>query len=215
MNKVPQSKEDLEGHLSEQICFLQAISKLYDSGHQSTAKHLAVALRVLLYDHPPNSVSLFGQLGIKGILFLDTSPDYIPARRFVSHYGLVTAQFSFGPNSEARFIPKCSIPPPPNYQEKMLAFEKWWSKVVLVDNKGHEFSRRDIVLALSDKLGGAHVDPLIPEQFSRLIKRNSMGLEMKIQGAVIPVSDVELASGRQISHEVIETIKRSSLKYIP
>jgi hypothetical protein len=41
-----------------------------------------------------------------------------------------------------------------------LAFDEWWSQTV-IDTQGHQLNRRDVVMILRDKNGGAHFDTTI------------------------------------------------------
>lgn len=54
-------------------------------------------------------------------------------------------------------------------------FEMWWTHPVVKDVDGTLFSRKDFVLALVDKEGGAHVDPEIEESYNKIANFNSLG----------------------------------------
>jgi hypothetical protein len=62
--KVPQSKEELDQHLSEQLSFLYRSCQSYDAGVDAGAKRIASTLRLLLHD-TTNSTSPLTNLGIK------------------------------------------------------------------------------------------------------------------------------------------------------
>lgn len=213
MVKIPQSIADLENHLREQISFLQASANAYDAGFKGEAKRLAVVIRVLLHDSS-HSISLMTQLGIKGTNFLDTSLDtsydYDP-QNLVSFTGLVLIRkFPGG----AEFVPRCKLPPKPKGEPiKFVSFNDWWNKVVIVDKQKNKFKRCDLVLALSNMMGGAHVDPKLDAPYVALTKNNTLGWRYwdgNEEGDIIPV---ELDSVRQIAHEVLLSIKNSFPQY--
>jgi hypothetical protein len=71
------------------------------------------------------------------------------------------------------------------------------------------FSRKDLVLALANKEGGAHVDPESDAAYSKLAKSNSMGWTYQ-EGAApeVPLEDPVPYALRQISYEVIESVQQ-------
>lgn len=73
------------------------------------------------------------------------------------------------------------------------------------DRKG--FSRADLILTVSNKEGGAHIDPDIPEEWYGLTRENSMGWERFWGPIVISAGSPVPASVRQISYELRETIR--------
>ena len=209
MTKVVQTIEDFENHLKEQISFLQASADAYDSGFKGEAKHLAVVIRVLLHD-TSNSKSLMSLLGIKTMNFLDTSYDYDP-RNLVSFAGLVMIRkFPGG----AELVPRCKLPPKPRGEPmKFVPFDDWWNKVVVVDNQNNKFKRCNLVLTLTNKMGGAHVDPKLDGRYVALTRNNTLGWRYwdgNEKGDIVPV---ELASVRQIAHEVLLSLKNAFPQY--
>ena len=209
MAKISQSKEDLENHLKEQISFLQASSTAYDNGFRGEAKRIAVVIRVLVHD-TKHSTSLMKLLGIKDIDFFDSSSDY-DTQNLLSFLGLVLIKkFPGG----AEYVPKCVIPPKPlNRKYRSIPFEEWWNKVVIVDKHKKRFTRRDLVLSLSNKEGGAHVDPKLDASYIALTRENSLGWRYFIGNLEGDISPIELASMRQISQEIFLTLKSSFPQY--
>jgi hypothetical protein len=209
MTKVDQTIADLENHLKEQISFLQASTDAYDAGFKGEAKRLSVVIRVLVHD-TSHSKSLMNLLGIKSINFLDTSYDYDP-RNLLSFAGLVMIRkFPGG----AEFVPRCKLPPKPKGEPiKFVPFDDWWNKVVVVDNQKNKFKRCDLVLSLSNKMGGAHVDPKLDAAYVALTRNKTLGWRYwdgNEEGDIVPV---ELASVRQIAHEVLLSLKNAFPQY--
>lgn len=97
---IPQTEEELKDQLKAQIGFLIKSSDAYDKGFIDEAKRLATAMRILLYDNPPRSVSLLSLLNMKDIQFYDTSLDYNP-KNLLSMLGLV--MLKAGPDGGSTF----------------------------------------------------------------------------------------------------------------
>jgi hypothetical protein len=74
---------------------------------------------------------------------------------------------------------------------------------------GNVYTRKDLVLLLTEKEGGAHVDPKIDSDYKDLINR--MGWVQAISDGENEIEsripDVELHSMRQIAYELVESIE--------
>ena len=71
-SEYKQSEKELQQHLTDILQALELSSRAFDEGYEGEAKRLAAAIRVLVHD-TPNSKSLLGQLGSKGVQLYDTS----------------------------------------------------------------------------------------------------------------------------------------------
>ncbi|MDA3509304.1 hypothetical protein MJ004_12975 [Acinetobacter junii] len=223
MSKLPQNPYELENHLKENIGFLEASASLFDKGKLSEAKRLAVTCRVLLHD-TNNSNSISNQLGIKKLLrFIDSSTPY-EKKCFNSYLGLLVYRLFVNLNNDKN-LPKRNpelsptlrrvYPHPIQNEVRYKSFEEWWSQIVIEDVYGATFSRRQIVLALSNKDGGAHVDPLLDQDYINLTRHNSHGFNYCDEsGESISIADAALNTMRQIAYEVIETFKDAGYECI-
>lgn len=206
MTKVKLSITDLENHLKEQVAFLQRSAKAFDQGYLVEAKRIAVIVRLLVHD-TTSSKSLLGLLNLKKIRFLATSPEYDENTKDIGSFnGLALLEMNTAEG--ARFIPRCSIPVKSPQPHTWKEFDGWWHKTVIKDAKNQEFSRKKLVLALANKEGGAHVDPELDVDYAALSRDNSMGWYYEAANKKGPVEDIELASCRQIAHEILESLKR-------
>jgi hypothetical protein len=206
MSKVPQSKDELESHLKEQLAFLKASAQAYDGGFKGEAKRLAVVVRILVHDTAA-SKSLLGQLGLKAIPFCDTSYDYDPRKYFLSFHGLAMMMVN---SSGGEYVPRYAVPPKPRGEPlKFVTFDQWWSKVVVVDASKTEFTRRRLVLVMADQEGGAHVDPKLDAAYAALARHNTMALSYRFNEREGDFSGIQLASVRQIAHEILRSIEDS------
>ena len=207
--KVWQTEDELKSHLKEQIEFLRRSSQSYDEGFTSEGKRLAVVIRVLLHD-TQNSTSLLTLLKKKNILFYDTSLDYNP-HNLASTMGLIMMRI--GPN-DARYVPPLDDGPPMRYRKAKIAFEKWWNKIVFVDTKHNKLTRKDLILAVSNKDGGAHIDSKLNKAYADLTRFDSLGWKFIKDGIEKDFATrPELASVRQMSHEVLKSLQDEFPEY--
>ena len=201
--KVKQSKQELLEHLQDHLMFLKSSSAAFDLGHIGEAKRLAVTIRVLFHD-TNNSKSLLGLLKLKqNTGYYDTGFD-LNKKNTISHLGLVGTKSTPGNTTYYAFLDH-EVPGQPR---KFIFFPKWWNKEVIKDNNKNVFSRRDLVLALANKDGGAHVDPSLDQAYAELSRSNSVGVSFSDGVSMQPVKDVEAHSVRQIAYEVEVSIER-------
>lgn len=198
--KVELSEEDLLEHLDEQIDFLKASSTSFDAGFDGEIKRLAISVRVLVHD-TGSSTSLLALLNKKGIQFLDTSLPF-DEQNVMTHSSLI--QISMGQKGN-RVLPFLDDGP----FDRQIDFEPWWNGIVFVDKDRNEFSRKDIVLALANKEGGAHIDNKLDAKYVDLRKNNSLNLHFgTVDGKQVPADDQVPSTMRQIAHELIKTLQK-------
>lgn len=196
--KVQQTIDDLNRQLSEQIDFLQTSANRYDQGHTIEAKRMAVTLRILLHD-TKNCKSLLGQLNKKGIQFHDTTIEDM-SNVTTSYCGLVMVSIGSG---RTKYIAMLDDVP----CKKMVDFDTWWNAIIFRDLEGHQISRKNLVVTMANQDGGAHVDPSINEEYSRLSKGKSLGRMYSVDGKKwFDMLSADLASVRQIAHEVLKSL---------
>jgi hypothetical protein len=119
------------------------------------------------------SRSILGQLGRKGVQFFNSAVQYDPTN-LAEHWGLLVMTAG-GP------LP--AFVAPLDFPRDGLGcwtdFDSWWHGVVFRDAEKREITRAELVLAVRDQDGGAHVDPslrqvyaaLSPPELARLGKR--------------------------------------------
>lgn len=196
--KVQQTIDDLNRQLSEQLDFLQTSANRYDQGHTIEAKRMAVTLRILLHD-TKNCKSLLGQLNKKGIQFHDTTIEDM-SNVTTSYCGLVMVSIGSG---RTKYIAMLDDVP----CKKMVDFDTWWNAIIFRDLEGHQISRKNLVVTMANQDGGAHVDPSINEEYSRLSKGKSLGRMYSVDGKKwFDMLSADLSSVRQIAHEVLKSL---------
>ena len=192
-----QSREELLQHLTEQLRFLRTSAKLFDQGDRAEAKRLATTMRVLLHD-TAKSHSLLGQLGLKDRLFLDTAQPR--SKTFLSGYAAL-ALVAVSRLGGSSYIPSYHIT-----SSSRLPFDSWWNAAVIADMQGHEISRRELVLALANKDGGAHIDPKLDLLYAEVTRGRAMGSLRGNESHWEALPDIALASVRQIAQEVLASL---------
>lgn len=171
MSKTQFSHAELRRKLSDQRTFLEASARAFDSGTEIEALRLAVTARVLLHE-TPSSHALLNQLGLLADLSLPNTGNSFPSHveysadeqfrttRVGVFLRLASMRLCIPPES-ARFVPKLTeVRSAPR-----SLFSDWWVTPILrapgadIYDAPRELTRKDLVLGLANKEGGAHVDP--------------------------------------------------------
>jgi len=199
MSKTQQSQDDLKKHLDEQLHFLRASADSYDAGYEAEAKRLAVIIRVLLHD-TAKSTSLLAQLGVKDNLdFYDSGIVKGPGTVIGGGASLVVI-----PGGGGNAIPFFDDSPPGT--SGYVKFTEYWNRPVLETREKH-FTRKELVSSVANTDGGAHVDPELDEEYANLSRNDAFGWKAGTsETGMSPVGIVELASIRQIAHEILRTL---------
>ena len=202
---MEQTLDDLLRHLNEQVRFLKNSANAFDRGFEGEAKRMAVVIRVLVYESS-NSRSLLGQLNLLKIPFYDTVGQ-CNLDNVLTFHGLV--QIELRPDGAAYRAPLDDRPP---HKLKWVSFLDWWKKIVFVDDSANSMSRQQLILAIANKDGGAHVDPKLDSVYAALSRANSMKWLFDDGMGPRPLqSKIELVSVRQITHEVLRTLERHGI----
>jgi hypothetical protein len=196
--KYKKNQGDFMKHLKTQLRFMELSSKSYDEGFEDEAQRLAATIRVLFHD-TSSSTSLLTHLGMKNNIYLISSTSqYVPAN-LISYLGLLTMKMTVGVGGE--YEPNCnSHDDMPN---KWLKFNDWWNEIV-IDDKNNVFSRRDLILDVSNKDGGSHVDHTLNDKYSNLTINNSIGWMYSSENTESAFdNNPAYACIRQIAHEIM------------
>lgn len=200
MPRVPQTADELDKHLAEQLGFLRASAVAYDGGQVTEAKRIAGTLRLLLHD-TPRSESLFQHLGLKQLAFVDLGEVPNP-KNLLPTAGLVILRAA-GPATQ--YLPRFAMLDATFATRR--AFTDWWTRPVIVDDQRAAISREDLVLAMANTDGGVHVDRSIDRTYASLTRQNSAGWTMIGPDGDVPILGIEFASVRHIAWEVEETLR--------
>ena len=239
VNTYKKPRDELLANLCEQLEFLRASSAAFDAGTEAEAMRLATTIRVLLYDAKRSrGKSLLVQLGMKQRLrYLDTTHhELLNSRNLLPYLGLVgmrldapegtaPARMSFtlvgvaeeydegppgAPKATGTFVPRVNLDGGgAPHEDREVAFRQWWASTVIRDADDRRFSRGDLILAMANREGGAHVDPTLDEAYAKLARMNSMAWRVEsATGAVTPPENTPVApSIRQMAHEVLGSVQ--------
>jgi hypothetical protein len=197
---------DLQRKLREQVDLLAALGALFDDGRWVAALPIAVSVRVLVHQ-TAKSGALLQQLGTLGSLrFVDTA-EHINPKNLLPTTGLTMMRMTAGVGADWA-APLDNLAP--SRVHPRIPFRTWWTTAVINDRAGNQWSRRDLVLHLANKEGGAHVDPLAPDEALRALEHdNSLGWTFTdpIVGEGVPMRNGPIPpSVRQIGHELHATL---------
>lgn len=208
--KYKQNIDELTEQWNGQIGFIKRSCESYDAGIRSEAKRIATSMRILFL-HTQNSNSLFNQLAYtNNFLFWSSANLYTPSN-LLSSWSLLSLQSN---GIEMLYIPRLKEIASRTF---FLELNDWWNEIIF-DDKQFFLSRKDIVLAVSNKDGGAHVDPEFDESYANITKRNSLGFFIETnKGSVPPNNNPAYASVRQIACEVLYSCElfKGSFKRTP
>jgi|GEM_PF-6806720 len=223
------SRERILQEVQAALVNLRIACEQWELGRYEQSITIATILRVLLYDYLKKSKSLLGQLNWKAQSFF-TTPAMGRARNQKGPrslaYRISTAWIE--PDSQVskprdRWTPKYFSPDAvtpvdgsSSIIKQTLPFIEWWKEVVLW-NQTYTMSREELVLALSNELGGTHAAPTIKPRTVALLAGELTcdtlpwqitigGLEMRCENA--PYDAVI----RQIAFEVQRTLQRNYTK---
>ncbi|MDD5639402.1 MAG: SEC-C metal-binding domain-containing protein [Candidatus Pacebacteria bacterium] len=203
--EIPQSSDDLKKQLLDQIEFLKTSANAYDNGLKEEAKRMATTIRVLLHD-TTKSHSLLGQMNLKNRKFLSTASKTIsigPNQQQVGSYaGLIGIYLGSGANG---FVPNFESMPKETITG-YVDFNHYWNEIIFIDKEKNNHSRKDVILSVANKDGGAHVAPGLDEKYAKLSRQNSLGWMSSNDKKWLPVSGAELAAVRQIAYEILRSL---------
>jgi len=160
----------------EHIGLIKTLCEAYDKQeNDSIALSISTAIRVLVHD-TQNSTSLLTHINKKDRNYLSTNHKNINEP---VHLGLVTRiniGVKDGKGGEAKYWPLCTEKL--NHDEvtkKHINFNNWWSGEKVFKSSTASLTRKDIVLSIANKDGGAHFDTKVEEKYDHFRKTWSGG----------------------------------------
>lgn len=199
----------LEGRLEDYRHLLSVLAATYDAGHEIVALSMSAAIRTLVHD-TANSTSLLKHLGLK------TTLDFVSTNSYTKdtvHLGLVRkimVGVHDGVGGEAKYWPLCDETHfSPNFSARPLGFEDWWRTERVFVSPSASLTRRDLVLAVANKDGGAHFDIEVEKKYDEF--RHSWSSRKKYvgirSGVVRGWDNIPINPAiRQIVFELMQTI---------
>lgn len=211
--------DDLE-HLNDQLGFLDDSCERYDAGLRREYKRLAAAIRILVHDSE-SSRSLLTRVGVKLALpWVDGShpgePTRVREKRSngdIPVVSMLTVIYVKMLSDET--IDEIHVAPAYTGEELgrlWVPFRYWWESPRIYGFPDIELSRRDLVLHVANKDGGAHVDDL-PRELHAIDRLGAAGSMLaRLPGRTLRDDSPVPAAIRQIAEEVRFTIRSTLLE---
>lgn len=185
-------------HLKKQIKFLERSCESYDNGYVDEGVRIATIIRVLIHN-TKSSTSLLKHLNATTINLATSTTD--PSPQTISYMGMGAIRYE---NGQIKYLPNLGLLPFSGH----VPVSKWWDQVVMVVDKGHRITRKQIVLGAANNDGGAHVDSKLNKEYEALAQDGVMGVICSTSGGVEsrePTRDVHLLSLRQMAFELLNS----------
>ena len=188
-------------HAFESLCLS---SQAYDNGFKGEAARLAGIIYIFVYDYGKHTKSLLKLVDRKTISFKNITIPLNP-NNLLGETPLVIVRAS---TKGIEYIPILDKGTPQHYQQPDQKFHVWWDTPVLRDDQRREFTRRRLITSMRHGEGGGHVDSHLDEDFSDLMRNNSVQwFFITGEKAFAPEYGPPYASVRQIAYEVELTLR--------
>ena len=183
--------------LRQQLEILWRACRSFDRGHESEAISMAGSLRVIF--HSSNrSTSLLRHLNAENIhLQSSCEPNGAPTNAIVYEGGLT---FVGGQKSGWKAkLDRANL--------TLVTYQEWWNTEIVSVYERVRYSRRTIILDTANKVGGAHVDEIVPRHLELLIDGpwEPISFGGASAGAQRRNEDLHFQYIRQIAYEVIHS----------
>lgn len=187
--------------LREQLQYIATSAAQYDTGVESEAMRIAVALRVLFHTGS-QSTPLLSLLNMRTWEILST------AQGSVNHLGFTNMVIDASSSSPVSAVPKLGT------EFAQVSIDDWWAGQEVDSYDGKTVFRKDLVCTAANQDGGAHVDKNLKPWYEHLASgAESLGLDGKDlvyptgapydQSVVQFPRNIHLAMIRQFGHEVL------------
>lgn len=183
---------------------LEASSKAFDNGDRWEALRLATAVCILVHDG--GGKSLLAQLNVQrsARFILVTRP--VSMQNLLLESPLVYQGIATGSTlTTAQYVPYLGEDPS---HKRTLNLTQWWNEIVLRSGT-LQMKRRELVLMLRNKEGGAHFDDKIENPSYLALTQPGPFIPHLLQPGELPlpILEIELATMRQIAWELLECLE--------
>jgi hypothetical protein len=173
---------------------LNSFSKSFDQGHYDTAFIMANSLRFIFKDSE-RITSPLKLLGADDVRILSTVEPKSDFSGVLSYEGIL--QIKSGKNIGF-------IAPLDQARYKEFVQVKDWYEQVVSKHEGHSYSRQRIILCVTEKDSGTHVDRTLPADYEKL-KSGFWQTDVEKTGEKSAISDLQLLMIRQMVYEVVNS----------
>ena len=160
-------ENNLKEKYDEFLELLMILCDSYDSlDKEILALPISTAIRVLVHD-TENSTSLLKHLEKKDVEFLSTNHKTTNENIHLGLVRRINVGVKNGIGGEARYWPLCNEKyfPMPNSNNK-LPFINWWETEIIFSSHNSFLTRKDLVLSVANKDGGAHFDQKVQKKYA-------------------------------------------------
>ena len=161
---------NIENNLKEKhdefLDLLSILCNSYNSlNKEALALPISTAIRVLVHD-TEKSTSLLKHLRRKDMEFLSANHKIPNESTHLGFVRRINVGVKNGIVGEARYWPLCSEKyfPMPN-SKNSLAFIDWWETEVIFSSSNSSLTRKNLVLAVANKDGGAHFESKVQKNY--------------------------------------------------
>lgn len=207
---MKRTKDDLLEALKKQRKFLESSCATFDNGDEDEALRIAVVLRSLVHD-TTKSQSLLKQLELKNqIKFIDSSLPIDPVHTYLgggrwaaTAYvppGLIGVSIS---SRVAKFRAPLSLR---DGAKGFVLFSEWWTATCIPGHDKKRYSRKELVLTMANKEGGAHIDADIDMAYKEFASSNLNMAHVVNEIETGFMNSAANASMRQIAWEMLPTL---------
>ena len=192
--------------VKEQHGFLKRSVASFLEGHSAEALRIATAIRVLVHE-TGRSKPLLKQLtqNYLEITILGHPP---PAPTRLGNFILLYIGLGFRMSSDKGLQPLTDLSEP-NLQ--MMPLGSWWNECILIfpgpNNARIVFARKNLLLTLANKEGGAHVDPNLPPEYEKYIVNAPM--TFTVNGVQTDTADYARYAAVQSAVQMVECLERN------
>lgn len=228
IDDIRRGDDEAEEAFVQIVKLLEKLCEQFDQGLYYSAVLIGTLLRTLLKDSQDkrrknSSVSLLSQVGKKDIQFLDTSIKGPSGGSFWTFNNIHNCNIQFNQFIYAGLLQKTmtqnesdefSLDFLPlldrnNNGLRYLNFANWYENTTVFENSSFTLTRKDVIETVTDKDGGAHFDPTIPEEYAAFRKPTSLNIKINGQDAVFKQNPVYVTL-RQIAYELLHSLKNAN-----
>lgn len=200
---MAKTADDYKQHLKQQLGYIERSANQFDKGHRDEAARIAVTIRVLLHD-TPSSTSLLTLMGAKNNITLasKTSDDSHIFQKYPDIKGFQkTSLISISLKGCAPDLSPAS---------RFTDVPTWWEECIIAQPPYLNVSRRNVVLWVANKDGGAHVDSTVPALYQWLKDDGTLGA-IELGGNLEEITDGPNTLLRTMASEILESPDISAL----
>lgn len=196
----------------EFVGLVKSLCEAYDSqGNDAIALSISTAIRVLVHD-TEKSTSLLKHLGKKEQQYLSTtSPKNKQEKVYLGLVRRINSGVDNGAGGEAKYWPLCDERYVPAVNEgNYINFDNWWFGEKVFKSSEYSLSRKEIVLSVANKDGGAHFDTKVQKKYDNFRKTWSggsslVGIESGISRGYDNIPTYPAV--RQIAYELLSSLQ--------